>query len=421
MKQPEWFGSEFYTNALRQFDKAAEIINLDANVRDRLRYPKRCLIVDVPVRMDDGTIKNYPGYRVQHNMTLGPAKGGMRYHPTVDLSEVSALAFLMTFKCSLVGLPLGGGKGGIKCDPTKFSRGEKQRLTRRFTTEILPIIGPDRDIPAPDVNTDAQTMAWMMDTYSQEVGYTVPGVVTGKPVAIGGSLGREEATGRGVIYSVIEAAKYLNMSLDKNTTVVIQGFGNVGIHAARKIHKIGCTVTAISDVSGGYYNEKGLDIEAAYAHVRERGTLQDWTGGDKISNAELLEIPCDIQIPAAIEGVITKKNAGKIKCKIMAEGANGPTTTDADEILINNGVFIIPDVLANSGGVTVSYFEWVQGIQKLFWTEKEVNQRLFELMSSSFAKVLSISDEYKTDMRTAALISGVVRLRDAMLNRGFFP
>jgi len=421
MKQAEWTGSEIYINALRQFDKASEIMNLDYNVRDRLRHPKRCLVVSVPVRMDDGSIKSYPGYRVQHNMTLGPAKGGIRYHPTVNLSEISALAMLMTFKCALMDLPLGGAKGGIRVDPTKLSRGEKQRMTRRFTTEILPFIGPDRDVPAPDIGTDAQVMAWMMDTYSQEIGHAVPGVVTGKPVVIGGSLGREEATGRGVVYCVIEAAKHLNMNLDKKTKVVIQGFGNVGTSAAKKMEKIGCRVVAISDVSGGFYNDKGINVEDAVEYVKEHKTLQDFEGGDQVSNSELLELDCDILIPAAIEGVIGKKNADKIKPKILAEGANGPTSTDADEILLQNGVFIVPDVLANAGGVVVSYFEWVQGIQKLFWTEKEVNQRLFELMSNAFGKVLSISKDFKTDTRTAALIGGVTKLKEAMLMRGFFP
>lgn len=421
MQHAEWTGSELYKNALKQFDKAAELMKLDPNVRDRLRHPKRCLVVSVPVRMDDGTIKNFAGYRVQHNMTLGPGKGGLRYHPTVSLSEISGLAMLMTFKCSLMDLPLGGSKGGIRCDPNVLSRGEKQRMTRRYTTEILPFIGPDKDVPAPDIGTNSQIMAWIMDTYSQEVGYAVPGVVTGKPIEIGGSLGREEATGRGVVYCIIEAAKHLNINLDEKIRVAIQGFGNVGSSAARKMHKIGCKVIAISDVKTGIYNKNGLDIDEASKYVRQNQYLKGFPGGEEITNEEILELDCDILIPAAIENVIAIKNASKIKTKILAEGANGPTSIEADDILLDKGIFIVPDVLANAGGVIVSYFEWVQGIQKLFWTEKEVNQRLFELMSNAFGKVLSVSEQYKTDTRTAALISGVSRLSRAMLWRGFFP
>lgn len=421
MQHSEWTGSELYKNALKQFDKAAELMKLDPNVRDRLRHPKRCLVVSVPVRMDDGTIKNFTGYRVQHNMTLGPGKGGIRYHPTVSLSEISGLAMLMTFKCSLMDLPLGGSKGGIRCDPNTLSRGETQRMTRRFTTEILPFIGPDKDVPAPDIGTNAQIMAWIMDTYSQEVGYAVPGVVTGKPVEIGGSLGREEATGRGVVYCILEAAKHLNINLDKNTKVSIQGFGNVGSSAAKKMHKIGCKVIAISDVKSGIYNKSGIDIDAALKYIMENKYLSGFPEGDIITNEEILELDCDILIPAAIENVITKKNASKIKAKILAEGSNGPTSIEADDILIDKKIFIIPDVLANAGGVTVSYFEWVQGIQKLFWTEKEVNQRLFELMSNAFGRVLTVSKQFNTDTRTAALIAGVTKLSRAMLWRGFFP
>jgi glutamate dehydrogenase (NAD(P)+) len=416
-----WEESTFYQNAVKQLEYAGQVMNLDPNVLTRLKMPKRALIVSVPVRMDDGNIKVFEGYRVHHSMSMGPAKGGIRYHPSVSLSETAALAMLMTFKCSLMNLPLGGGKGGIAVDPSKLSRGEKQRLTRRYTTEILPFIGPEKDIPAPDVGTDGQTMAWILDTYSQELGYCVPGVVTGKPIEVGGSLGREEATGRGVVYTIIEASKALNIKLDENTKVAVQGFGNVGRAAAKKMQKIGTTVVAVSDYTGGVYNPKGLDLEHISAYIAKNKTLSGYPEAEAITNEQLLELPCDILIPAALEGQITDKNAAKIKAKIIAEGANGPTESAADKILFERNVFVIPDILANAGGVVVSYFEWVQGIQKLFWTEKEVNNKLFEIMSHTFAKVLAVSLEKKVNMRTAALICGIDRLSKAMLSRGFFP
>jgi glutamate dehydrogenase (NAD(P)+) len=416
-----WEESTFYQNAVKQLEYAGQVMNLDPNVLTRLKMPKRALIVSVPVRMDDGNIKVFEGYRVHHSMSMGPAKGGIRYHPSVSLSETAALAMLMTFKCSLMNLPLGGGKGGIAVDPSKLSRGEKQRLTRRYTTEILPFIGPEKDIPAPDVGTDGQTMAWILDTYSQELGYCVPGVVTGKPIEVGGSLGREEATGRGVVYTIIEASKALNIKLDETTKVAVQGFGNVGRAAAKKMQKIGTTVVAVSDYTGGIYNPKGLDLDHVSAYIAKNKTLSGYPEAEAITNDQLLELPCDILIPAALEGQITDKNAAKIKAKIIAEGANGPTESAADKILFERNVFVIPDILANAGGVVVSYFEWVQGIQKLFWTEKEVNNKLFEIMSQTFAKVLAVSLEKKVNMRTAALICGIDRLSKAMLSRGFFP
>ena len=416
-----WEESTFYQNAVKQLEYAGQVMNLDPNVLTRLKMPKRALIVSVPVRMDDGNIKVFEGYRVHHSMSMGPAKGGIRYHPSVSLSETAALAMLMTFKCSLMNLPLGGGKGGIAVDPSKLSRGEKQRLTRRYTTEILPFIGPEKDIPAPDVGPDSQTMAWILDTYSQELGYCVPGVVTGKPIEVGGSLGREEATGRGVVYTIIEASKALNIKLDENTKVAVQGFGNVGRAAAKKMQKIGTTVVAVSDYTGGIYNPKGLDLDHVSAYIAKNKTLGGYPEAEAISNEQLLELPCDILIPAALEGQITDKNAAKIKAKIIAEGANGPTESAADKILFEKNVFVIPDILANAGGVVVSYFEWVQGIQKLFWTEKEVNNKLFEIMSNTFAKVYAVSLEKKVNMRTAALICGIDRLSKAMLSRGFFP
>lgn len=416
-----WEESPLFKNAVKQLDKAAGIMNLDPNIATRLQTPKRALIVSVPVRMDDGHIQVFEGYRVHHNMTLGPAKGGIRYHQDVSLSEVAGLAMLMTFKCSLMGLPLGGAKGGIRVDPSKLSRGENQRMTRRYTTEILPFIGPDKDIPAPDVGTNSQTMAWMMDTYSQEIGHAVPGVVTGKPIEVGGSLGREEATGRGVVYCLIDACKHLEINLDEKIRVVIQGYGNVGSAAARKITKIGCKVVAVSDVSCGIYNPNGLNLEAVNEYLLKNKVLKGYPEAQELTNREILELPCDVLIPAALEGQITEQNARKIQARIIAEGANGPTTDAADDILFDRGIFVVPDILANAGGVTVSYFEWVQGLQQLFWTEKEVNNKLWDVMSGAFARVLKISKEKKCTMRTAALVAGIDRLSRAMLSRGFFP
>ncbi|MBI4041404.1 MAG: Glu/Leu/Phe/Val dehydrogenase [Deltaproteobacteria bacterium] len=421
MSEFELYTGPLYQNALRRLDLAAETMKLDPNVAGRLKYPKRALVVSVPVRMDDGHIKVFTGYRVQHNMTLGPGKGGIRYHPAVTLSEIATFAMMMTLKCALFQLPLGGAKGGIRCNPHKMSRGEKQRMTRRFTSEISNLIGPDKDIPAPDIGTDEQVMAWMMDTYSQEVGFAIPGVVTGKPIVIGGTLGRTEATGRGVVYTIMEAAKHLNLNLDESTTVVVQGFGNVGSSAARKMAKIGCRITAISDENGGIYNAKGLNLEKVHAHLQEKKALMGFSEADAVSNEALLELPCDVLIPAAVEEQITIKNAHKIQCKILAEGANIPTTFEADQVLFDRGIFVIPDILANAGGVTVSYFEWVQGLQKYFWTEKEVNTKLFEIMSTTFQKVLEIQKQYKCNMRIAAIIGALQQLGRAMLVRGFYP
>ncbi|MBI3542787.1 MAG: Glu/Leu/Phe/Val dehydrogenase, partial [Deltaproteobacteria bacterium] len=383
---------------------------------------KRALCVSVPIRLDDGSIQVFEGFRVQHNMTLGPGKGGVRYHQDVTLSEVAGLAMLMTFKCSLVGLPLGGAKGGIRIDPTLLSRQEKQALTRRYTSEINMIIGPDKDIPAPDVGTDGQTMAWMMDTYSQEKGYAIPGVVTGKPIEIGGSLGRAESTGRGVVYTIVQAADRLDMRLGSTTTVSVHGFGKVGAVAAEEMHALGCKVVAVSDVTGGLYDKNGLDIPALLKHVAKNRALKGFPGADSITNEELFAIEVDVMIPAAIDGVITMKNVNKVKAKIIAEGANGPITADAHKILVEKGVFIIPDVLCNAGGVIVSYFEWVQGLQNFFWNEREVNEKLKDTMVNAFKRVSTCMDRYKTrDMKTAALITGVERLNRAMLLRGLFP
>lgn len=422
-----WHTSDLYRNAVMELQEAADTMRLDPNIAERLKVPKRALIVSVPVRLDDGSIRCFEGYRVQHNMTLGPGKGGIRFHPEVNLSEVAGLAMLMTFKCSLVGLPLGGAKGGIRVDPTKLSRQEAQSLTRRYTSEINMIIGPDKDIPAPDIGTDAQHMAWMMDTYSQEKGFAVPGVVTGKPIEIGGSLGRAESTGRGVIYTVQHAAKHLKdigkpgPRMDESTTVSVHGFGKVGAIAAQEVFQLGTKVVAVSDFAGGIYNKNGLNIPEVVKYMSKYRTLVGYPEADPISNEDLLAIPVDILIPAAIDGVITSKNVGKVNATIIAEGANGPITADALKELEERGVFVIPDVLCNAGGVIVSYFEWVQGLQNFFWSEEEVNSKLAEVMSTAFKKVVDVKSQYKCGMKTAALITGVDRLNRAMLLRGLFP
>jgi glutamate dehydrogenase (NAD(P)+) len=416
-----WENHPFYSGVLGAMERAGRAIQIDRNVFNRLSKPKRVLYVSVPVRMDDGTIQVFDGFRVQHNTTLGPAKGGIRYHIDVNLAETSALAMLMTLKNSLVGLPLGGAKGGVRCDPNKLSRKEKQALTRRYTTEISMLLGPEKDIPAPDIGTDAQTMAWLMDTYSQQVGHAVPGVVTGKPIEIGGSLGRVDATGRGVVYTVIEASKRLRLDLNDKTRVAIQGFGNVGYHSAKILSDVGCSIVAVSDVSGGIYNPKGVAIEELRAYIAQNKTVKGFPGGDFVSNDELLELDVDILIPAALSGQITEKNADKIKCKILAEGANGPTSAEADAILFDKGVFTVPDILANSGGVIVSYFEWVQGLQKFFWSEKDVNNKLWEIISNAFNRVYDFHSGNKMDMRHSAIAVSLERLSKAMLYRGFFP
>lgn len=422
-----WNSSDLYRNAVEQLEEAAGTMKLDPNIAERLKVPKRALVVSVPIRLDDGSIKVFEGYRVQHNMTLGPGKGGVRFHPEVTLSETAGLAMLMTFKCSLVGLPLGGAKGGVRVDPGLLSRQEQQALTRRYTTEINMIIGPDRDIPAPDVGTDGQHMAWMMDTFSQEKGFAIPGVVTGKPIEIGGSLGRAESTGRGVVYTIVHAAKHLAAQgkpgprIDGTTTVAVHGFGKVGNVAALEIYNLGAKVLAVSDFYGGIYNKNGLNIPAVMKYFSENRSLQGYPEADAITNEELLALNVDVLIPAAIDGVITKDNVHKVKAKIIAEGANGPITTEALHQLEDRGAFIIPDVLCNAGGVIVSYFEWVQGLQNFFWSEEEVNSKLAEVMENAFKRVMAIQANYKCGMKTAALIAGVDRLNRAMLLRGLFP
>jgi len=406
--------------AQQQFDLAAEHLKLDPGIRQVLREPRRALTVTFPVKMDDGTVRVFTGYRVQHNLGRGPAKGGIRYHQNVSIDEVKALAMWMTWKCAVVGIPYGGGKGGVIVDPKKLSLKELEALTRRFTTEISVLIGPERDIPAPDVNTNAQVMAWMMDTYSMHAGYTVPGVVTGKPISLGGSEGRNEATARGAVYTVVDAAAHLGMDLTK-ATVAVQGFGNAGSIAARLIRDEGATVIAVSDTGGGILNRDGLDIDRVIGWKKEHGTVAGFPGSDPISNDKLLEVKCDILIPAALENQISAANAGRVKAKIVAEAANGPTTPEADAILHDNGVFIIPDILCNAGGVTVSYFEWVQDLNRDHWSEAVVNAKLKEIMDRSFGEVLAMSLLEEVNMRTAAYLVAVKRVADTTALRGLYP
>jgi glutamate dehydrogenase (NAD(P)+) len=407
--------------AQQQFDLAAERLNLDPGLRRVLREPRRELTVHFPVKMDDGSVQVYTGYRVQHNLGRGPAKGGIRYHQDVSLDEVKALAMWMTWKCAVVGIPYGGGKGGVIVDPKKLSQKELEALSRRFFTEIEVLVGPERDIPAPDVNTNAQVMAWFMDTYSMHQGFTVPGVVTGKPISLGGSEGRNEATARGTVYCIIEAARHNGIDL-KEARVSIQGFGNAGSIAAKLISEEGSTVVAVSDSTGGIHNPNGLDIHRVIAWKKEHGTVQGFPGTTDITNAEVLEVDCDILIPAALENQITARNAGNIKARIVAEAANGPTTPEADQILFTSwNTFMIPDILCNAGGVTVSYFEWVQDLNRDHWSEEVVNSKLKEIMVRAFQETLAIARREQCDMRTAAYLLAVQRVADATSMRGLYP
>jgi glutamate dehydrogenase (NAD(P)+) len=414
------FESELLRTATAQLDRVASRLGLDNGLHERLRYPRRALVVSIPTRMDDGRTEVFIGYRVHHNTALGPTKGGLRYHPDVNLGEVSALAMLMSWKCAIMGLPYGGAKGGVRCDPSRMSRGELEHMTRRYTAEIMLLIGPDLDIPAPDLGTDEQVMAWMMDTYSMTQGKTVPGVVTGKPLLVGGSVGRREATGRGIVYVLYQAARRLGLEL-RDRRVVVQGFGNVGSVAARLLWREGCLVVGVSDVRGGIYNASGLDLRQLETHVAEAGTVTGFPGADAVTNAELLELPCDVLIPAAIGSQIHQGNAERLRATVIAEGANGPTTPEADVILRDRGVTVIPDILANAGGVVVSYFEWVQGLQYYFWRESEITSRLQEIMTRAFNRVWSIASKEGTDLRTAALVEGVRRVADAFKLRGLYP
>jgi glutamate dehydrogenase (NAD(P)+) len=410
-------GGPLYQNTMKIVEDAGKLVNLSPNVFERLKYPRRTLVVSVPVKMDDGRVKVFTGYRVQHNQTLGPFKGGIRYHHQVDLSEVAALAALMTFKNSLMGLPLGGAKGGVQVDPNKLSKAEIENLTRRFTSEISPFIGPDRDIPAPDVGTDSQTMAWMLDTYSLESGFSQTGVVTGKPVEIGGSKGREAATGLGVVFATEKALEKLNKKIS-DATLAIQGFGKVGMFGAIEAYAKGARVLAVSDVSGALYNERGINIAELSRYVREKKVVKDFPDAQHISNEDLLTLPVDVLAPCALEGVIHAGNAAQVKAKVIVEGANGPTTREADEILDRNGVMVVPDILANGGGVVVSYFEWVQDISWLFWDEDQVRNKLREVIYRAFDEVWKFSSTNKVNMRTGAMGTSLLRLERAMKLRG---
>ena len=406
--------------ALTQFNLAADLLSLKRGVRDFLSYPKRELTVNFPVKLEDGSVRVFTGYRVHHSTVLGPTKGGIRYHPGVTLNEIRALAMLMSWKCAVVGLPFGGAKGGVVCNPKELSQEELEHLTRRYATEITMLIGSESDIPAPDMGTTPQIMAWIMDTYSMHRGYSVPAVVTGKPISIGGSAGRIEATGRGVMIVARETARHLGMPL-QGARVVIQGFGNVGSIAAIALHDQGCRITAVSDSRAGVHNEKGIDPHDLLRHKDQTGSVAGYRGCDPISSADLLELPCEILVPSALEGQITQDNAPRIKARIIVEGANGPTTPEADEILRERRIFVVPDILANAGGVTVSYFEWVQDLQSFFWSEEEINERLERIMMRSFREVLAASQEKKVDMRTGALVRAVGRVAEALLTRGIYP
>jgi glutamate dehydrogenase/leucine dehydrogenase len=409
-----------YEAALENFDLAADALELDADVREMIKYPERILEVNLPVRMDDGHVHRFEGYRVQHSTSRGPAKGGIRFHPNVTLDEVKALATWMTWKCAVVNIPFGGGKGGVTCNPKEMSQRELERLTRRYTASILPLIGPEQDIPAPDVYTNPQIMAWIMDTYSMTKGYPIPGVVTGKPVPLGGSLGRNEATGRGVFYTTQGACEYLKMPI-KNAKAVVQGFGNAGSIAAQLLNSVQARVIAVSDSQGCVYNGDGLDIPQLMLHKVKTGRVSGFAEAEEIHPDDLLALACDILIPAALENAIHSENAGSVKAKIVAEAANGPVTPEGDSILEAKGIFVIPDILCNAGGVTVSYFEWVQDEQHLFWEAQDVYNRLERVMKASFAEVLKIYLERRVSMRTAANMLAIGRVAESTKLRGLYP
>ncbi|MCH4562505.1 response regulator [Halomonas sp. EGI 63088] len=416
----EW-DSPMFRLAQQQFLKAAQYMNLDDNVRQRLLFPQRAQMVSFPFLRDDHSqVETVFGYRVQHVLTMGPTKGGIRYHQDVTLGEVAALATWMTWKCALMRLPFGGAKGGVRVDPTALSSSELQRLTRRYTTEIIDMIGPDKDIPAPDLGTDEQVMAWVMDTYSQQVGHAVPTVVTGKPVVLGGSLGRKEATGRGLVYLIEASAAHLGLEL-AGSTAVVQGFGNVGSHAARFLAELGVKIIAVGDVSTALHRPEGLSVEALQAHIDEHRVLAGYGDAEALDGDELLELDCDILVLAAMQNQVTVENAADINCRLLAEGANGPTMLEADDILHERGIFVLPDILGNAGGVTVSYFEWVQGMQNLTWTLDEINGRLKAILLDAFQRTLRRARQDKLDMRTAALVEGASRVTEAKLLRGVFP
>ena len=417
--QLEW-DTPLYRMAVAQFDQAVPVADIPEDIAERLRFPERATIVSIPVRMDTGRRVVFPGYRVQHSSITGPTKGGIRYDPGVTLGECAALAMWMTWKCSLLRLPYGGAKGGVRCDPHSMSLGELERLTRRFTSELLPIIGPKEDIPAPDMATNEQTMAWMMDTYSMQKGYAVPEIVTGKPISIGGSVFRHEATGAGVVMVIARACDRLGWALAEQRCVV-QGFGNVGGIAASELAGLGATVIAVSDVSGGLHAEAGLDVGALHAYVLDHGSLEGCDAGEEITNDELLELDCDILVLAAREDQVTELNAPLLRARMIAEGANGPTSLEADKILSDRGIPVLPDVLTNAGGVTVSYFEWVQDLGRLFWTRDEIRAKLAEKLSNAFDRVWDMAEDRNVSLRTGALVAGIREVSDALQARGIFP
>lgn len=417
---PHVYDSPVFRMACQQFDLVADFLEIPDSARDRLKLPKRSVSVAMPVRRDDGTTQVFMGYRVQHHLTLGPTKGGVRFHPDVTLGEVAALAMWMSWKCALTGLPYGGAKGGVAVNPRELSIGETERVTRRYTQELIPFIGPQIDIPAPDMGTNEQTMAWMMDTYSLQSGHCVPAVVTGKPVSLGGSLGRREATGRGVAYLVSRAMDTLGIAAN-GATAVVQGYGNVGGIAASTMARQGIKIIAVSDAFGGLYNPKGIDLDKLDAFVAKTRSVVGFDGAEAISNEQLLVTPCDVLVPAALERQITAENAAKIQCRILAEGANGPTTPEADAIISQRDIFVIPDILCNAGGVIVSYFEWVQDLQSFFWDEGEVMSKLYRILEQSFMQTVNFAKKRKVSMRFAALSLGIQRVHEAKMIRGLFP
>ena len=414
------FDSQMYAEVIRQYDEVSDLINLDSNIRERLKLPQRSLVVTFPFRRDDyDEVETVMGYRVQHVLSMGPTKGGIRYAPDVNLGEVTALAILMSWKSAIVGLPYGGAKGGVAIDPNPLSRSEKQRVTRRYTAELLPIIGVDKDIPAPDLGTDEQTMAWIMDTYSNFVGSPQPGIVTGKPASIGGSITRRESTGRGAVAIGVAAMDKLNLKYS-DSTIAIQGFGNVGMYAALDSYERGAKVIAVSDIGGAIYNPKGINIPELFKHMAKNVSVNNFDGAEPYPES-ILEINCDVLIPAAVGGVITSSNATNIKAKVIIEGANSPTTLNADKILNDSDILLVPDILANAGGITASYFEWVQNTQNYLWKESELYEKLIDVLITSFEEVWKISEKQNCDLRTAALIKGIKRVAAAKLTRGLFP
>jgi glutamate dehydrogenase (NAD(P)+) len=415
----EW-ETPLYRTAVAQYEQALPHADVEEFVAERLRYPERSLVVSVPVKLDSGRWSVFPGYRVQHSTVLGPTKGGIRYDAEVSLGECAALAMWMTWKCALLRLPYGGAKGGVRCSPRTLSQDELQKITRRFTSELLPIIGPQKDIPAPDMATNEQTMAWMMDTYSMEIGHAVPEIVTGKPISLGGSLFRHEATGAGVVMVIERACEKLGWSL-AGQRCVVQGFGNVGGIAAAELYEKGAKVVAVSDLSGGIHDERGLDVEALRRFAEEHGSLADWREGERITNEELLELPCDILVLAAREDQVTGENANRIQARLIAEGANGPTSLEADAILAERGIPVLPDVLTNAGGVTVSYFEWVQDLGRLFWDRREIRAKLAEQLGDAFERVWSLADQRGLSLRSAALVGGIREVAGALTARGIYP